>query len=151
MSLSFIPGRELMTGEPLFVMIDGLPVPFFIESFDIKSEETAFVKFDDINSIDKASRLVKCEVYIEEPSCLKQCKESDSLKNLDLEGFYVKDKSFGPAGEVKDVIDMHGHTVMVLNYWGKEIMVPLHDDFIVSVDEDEKVVVIDTPDGLFDV
>ena len=46
----------------LFVMIDGLLVPFFIEEYRFSSDVMALMKFDGIDSLDQAMSLTGCDV-----------------------------------------------------------------------------------------
>ena len=47
----------------LFLDMDGLLVPFFWEEYGFKNKETAIFSFEDIDTEDKARRLVGREVY----------------------------------------------------------------------------------------
>lgn len=66
-------------------------------------------------------------------------------------GFMVVDQHTGKQfGEIVDYIDMPGQTTVILERDGKEIYVPLHEDLIVDMDSERKVVVMDLPEGLED-
>ena len=47
----------------LFIMIDGLLVPFFIEEYRFSSDVMALMKFEGIDSLEQAMSLTGCEVY----------------------------------------------------------------------------------------
>ncbi len=148
MSLSFFPGNEIKEKDPVFVEIDGLPVPFFIEYFEAKSEETAFIKFDDTHTSDKASGFLNCKVFIESLGNEKNSNSNFSLQ--EMEGYRVTDQISGHSGIIKGIIDLKEHSLMQVESGGREVLVPLHEDLIVSIDPQKKIMVIDAPEGLFD-
>ena len=47
----------------LILDVDGILVPFFIEEYRFRSDESAIMKFVDIDTQDKASELTGDEVY----------------------------------------------------------------------------------------
>lgn len=50
--------------ESVFVQMNGQRIPFFIESFDLRHNNNAVVTFADVDSIEMASLLVNCELYL---------------------------------------------------------------------------------------
>ena len=60
--LSIAP-EDLEISEPVFVHFDGLPVPFFIESFSRKGTSKAVVHLNDIRSYEDAEELVGKDIY----------------------------------------------------------------------------------------
>ena len=51
----------------LILKIDGIFVPFFIEEYRFKSDSNAIVKFEDIDTQERARELTGCEVFF--PHC----------------------------------------------------------------------------------
>ena len=51
--------------EPVFIIFDGLPVPFFITSYKSKGTNGALVKFETINDFSHSEELVKKEIYVD--------------------------------------------------------------------------------------
>ena len=66
------------------------------------------------------------------------------------EGWRVVDAQGAVLGEVADVIDNPGQSLLVVNRGDDlpEAFIPLVDAFIVNVDEDAREIVVDLPDGL---
>jgi 16S rRNA processing protein RimM len=55
-------------------------------------------------------------------------------------------------GIIKEIIQNPGQWLLnIRSDEGKEILIPLHEHFIVSIDKAGKVVVIDIPDGLTEI
>ena len=101
-----------------------------------------FAKFDISNSINDALRLVGYEVYIQEPA-------RDRLIP-DIEGYSVSDLA-GVSWGVITSIDFTGPNKLIEVYNGIDyIMVPFNDSIIVEIDEKEKKIVLDPPEGLME-
>ena len=49
----------------LICEVDGILVPFFMEEYRFKTDASALVKFEDIDSADQAQQLIGSEVYFE--------------------------------------------------------------------------------------
>ena len=47
----------------LILEVDGILVPFFMEEYRFRSDNTALVKFEDIDTQDRARELTNCDVY----------------------------------------------------------------------------------------
>ena len=47
----------------LVLELDGILVPFFMEEYRFRSDSTALVKFEDIDTQDRARELTNCDVY----------------------------------------------------------------------------------------
>ena len=54
---------DRVDAEYLVLMVDGILVPFFIEEYRFRSEEVALVKFEDIDTMDRAAELTGCDVF----------------------------------------------------------------------------------------
>lgn len=101
-----------------------------------------FAKFDISNSINDALRLVGYEVYIQEPA-------RDRLIP-DIEGYSVSDLT-GVNWGVINSIDFTGPNKLIEVYNGIDyIMVPFNDSIVVEIDDKEKKVVLDPPEGLME-
>ena len=60
---------------------------------------------------------------------------------------YNREKNMGTLLHVND---QTAQPLFEVDYRGKKILIPLHDDFIIQVDKDHKKIVLDLPEGLTD-
>src|SRR4051812_1892331 len=81
--------EKLQKQKFLFVLIDGLPVPFLVEEMEIRGEEI-IVKFEDIGSSDQAKKLLQKQLYSEK---IKASKKEDLISWTDLQGYRVHNSS----------------------------------------------------------
>ena len=130
-----IDAEEINTEEPVFVEFDGLPVPFFVESIQPKGSTRAIVHLTDVDSLQDAEEIVGREICIDA--------EDDWEDEEDFTGWTLFDKD-RPVGEITDIEDIPGNPCLCIG----DILVPLHEDFIISADPDARILVMDLPEGL---
>jgi 16S rRNA processing protein RimM len=128
-------------GEPVFIVIDGIPVPFFTRDAFSPSPATLVISFDDYLTTESVASLKGCEVRI-------AGKEEDRAGVSGLEGYTLTDSNSSFRGTVKSVLQNPGQLLAVLTTPGGEIYVPLHPDLIVSVDRKRKTITMSLPEGL---
>ena len=61
-----IAPEDINLKEPVFIVFDGLPVPFFIESFTKRGNTKALVRLTDICSMEDVEEIAGKAVYVEE-------------------------------------------------------------------------------------
>jgi len=139
---SFI--NKIIETELVFIDIDNLPVPFFIEK--IKPHNNLFiVKLHNIKTIEKASELIGCNISIDKTTL----KNTDIKNTEELINLEVFDKNNNFIGLVNDYLNYDKNNLLVVkNKQGKEILIPLNSDFIKLVNNNR--IVVDLPDGLID-
>jgi len=135
--------------EPVFVEVDGLQVPFFIEKIKFFKNNRFKVKFDWIDSEKNALEFVNCIVSL--PAISQLIASIDFNENYELlSGFKVYDKTHGFVGDVISVIDNTNNPLLEVNYNNSEILIPIHEDIIVDIDEENKTITVQAPDGLLE-
>ncbi len=77
-----IAPEDISLNEPVFIVFDGLPVPFFIESFSKRGNSKALVRLTDIRSMEDAEELAGKAVYVEEESLPEMTLEDDGYAAL---------------------------------------------------------------------
>lgn len=139
--------ETLFTERPVFLYIEGLPVPFFPEEIKTAGEYFA-VKFKWIENSEEADKYKNLQVYIPENDCIL-----NDNQNLDfnLIGYAVHDIKYGFVGNITNFNDIPGNPVFETQLDNKTIIIPYVDDFIISINENTKTVEIQTPVGLIDI
>lgn len=142
--------------EPVFIIFDGLPVPFFVESMTRRGNAKALVHLTDIRTFDDAEELVGKPVYIKESTLPKLSIEEDGFEAL-IGWTLLKPATISKKGEIKEVeqvggitdfVDIPGNPCIEVNVDGEPRMVPLHEDLILSVDPEYQEIIINIPEGL---
>jgi len=133
----------------LFLEIDNLLVPYFIaeEGLRFKSGESVITQLEWIDSDKKAKELCGLSVFVDQDDVIEI---EDELSPNELVGYQLYDVSLGRIGEINDVHDYAGNLLLSVNYKGKEALVPLNENLIVRIDEDNREIELQIPEGLFD-
>lgn len=131
----------------LVLLLDGILVPFFIEEYRFRSDNVALVKFEGIDSTEKARTLTNVEVYY--PVKFMDDQEEISSWNYFI-GFWVEDVHHGCLGTVVDVDDATMNVLFVIENGDEEVLLPAHEEFILDIDRKKKILKVDIPDGLLD-
>ena len=77
-----IAPEDINLKEPVFIIFDGLPVPFFIESFTKRGNTKALVRLTGICSMEDVEEITGKAVYIPEDSLPEMSLEEDGYAAL---------------------------------------------------------------------
>lgn len=136
-----IDPNEISLAEPVFIDYDGLPVPFFIESLTPRGNGRALVRLNDITSLADAEEIVGRAVWADWEE-----EASEEADFSDLVGWTVLG-----AGEVTDFVDIPANPCLEIQTKnGTSVLVPFHEDLILSFDPEARVLEMEIPDGLLD-
>jgi len=131
----------------LFMMMDGIPVPFFVEDIFEKGGNVV-VKFEDINDEPAALQLVKHDVFIEQG---KKKKSKGQVSIQELMSYRIIDAAFGDLGPIIRIEEYPQQEIAVCVVKEKEVLIPLNPDFIERIDDEKRTILVSLPDGLLDV
>ena len=158
MSFRTIAPEDINLEEPVFIVFDGLPVPFYIESFTKRGNSKALVRLTGINSMEDVDEIAGKAVYILEEDAPKMSLEEDGFAAL--VGWTVltpapgedsandEDIELYEIGEITDFIDIPNNPCIEVETENGAVMLPLHEDFILSLDPEYQEIVMSIPDGL---
>lgn len=122
-------------------------LPYFPVSVKAKSDSETLVRFEGVDTREKAKAFLRKSVWIPEAQARSLAAKNAPLQLLD---YHVidRDKDLGP---VLEVVEMPTQALLRLEIEGKEVLIPLHRDNLLSIDHANKRVVVELPDGLLDV
>ena len=147
--------EDINLNEPVFIVFDGLPVPFFIESFTKRGNTKALVRLTDISSMEDVEEITGKAVYVEEEALPELSLEDDGYAALigwillspvgeDLS----EDMEVEEIGEITDFIDIPNNPCIEVDTKNGAVMIPLHEDLILSVDPENMEIIMQIPAGL---
>jgi len=143
-----IKAEDIKKWESVFVEIDGLLVPFFIESFKENATDSLILKFEGVLSETEAKTFAGKDVYVE-AGHVKKKRHSDPKLPV-LKGFKVIDETFGFIGIAGEIADIEHNPLLIVNNEKKEFLIPVHEDIILAIDKKTKEIRIHAPEGLLD-
>jgi len=123
-------------------------VPFFIETLFVDNTRAQII-FTDIQTEEDARELVGKTLYLP----LTELPElaDDQYYFHDLVNCSVLSADSKNLGQVTGIIDHDINPLLAVNYEGKEWLVPIHDEFITSVDKHIGEIRVNLPEGYLDI
>lgn len=147
-SFSFTDDVFDRTDCPFIVCeIDGIYVPFFIEEYRFKGETIALLKLEDIDNEEEAKAFTNLDVYFPK-LYLEADAENFSAPGDFFIGYTVIDIHYGILGKIVRVDDSTVNVLFVVDRDTSELLIPANDDFVVSIDEKNKKIEMNIPEGL---
>lgn len=136
---------DLENLQEIFVMIDGLPVPFPVECLASWTETSARIKLEFIDSQEEAMKIVGCDVYAD----IKKYETEPGLNQWN--GFTVHDTTHGKIGVIKQIENFKGNIVLqVTGDDDREILISLFPELVTAIDNQNKILHIAAPAGYFE-
>lgn len=134
------------TLESVFLLIDGILVPFFVEEFEEFNTSSYLIKIDEINSKNEAAEFLGKEVFLQKDKIVVENDSSSSIAAM--VDYELRSQSNNNIGIIKDVLEIPGNPLFILEFNGNELMVPANANLILKVNQKEKFIVVTIPDGL---
>ena len=126
--------------EPVFIVFDGLPVPFYFESFTTRGNTRALVRLTGVRNLTDAEELVGRDILAEDD--LYEDDEDD------LTGWTVLDADGTAVGTVTAHEDIPGNPCIWVETGHGEVLVPLREELVLDVDEEKETLRMEIPEGL---
>ncbi len=139
---------DRVEAEYVVCPMDGILVPFFIEGYRFRSDTTALMKLEGVDTQEQARRFTNTPVFFP----VKHAGEAEpgELSWDFFTGFRVEDTVHGHLGEVADVDTSTPNTLFVIDREGEELLVPAREEFILDIDAKHRVITVRLPEGLLD-
>jgi len=182
-----IAPEDINLNEPVFIVFDGLPVPFFIESFTKRGNSKALVRLTDICSMEDVEEIAGKAVYVEDDSLpelsleedgyaalvgwmvlvprdfstplrsgrndnIEESGQNDNIEEIGRgndESSVIDDETeFIEVGQITDFMDIPNNPCIEVETENGAVILPLHEDFILSVDPEYQEIIMQIPAGL---
>ncbi len=105
------------------------------------------VQFEEARDRDAAEALRGVKLVIDSTDVED---EEDAWYVHELRGKQVQTLNGQARGVVKDFIPSYAHDLLVVDYKGREVLVPFVEEIVPEVDEEQGIVFVDPPGGLFE-
>ena len=134
--------------ESVYVEFGSNLVPFFIEKSSLHKGNQLRVQFEDVYSEEEADSILKCGIYL--PLDLLPKLSGDKFYYHEVIGFNVLDVNYREVGTIVHINDKAAQPLFEIDNNGKEVFIPMIDDFIKKVDRANKTIEVETPEGLIE-
>ncbi len=136
---------DRVEADCLILDIDGILVPFFIKEYRFKSDANALMKFEGIDTQERARELTGCEVFF--PRDLSDG-DGEHLSWAEIVGYGLVDAETGSSvGIIASVDDSTRNTLFELED-GR--LIPASEELITGIDTKKHQIDIKLPEGILE-
>lgn len=125
----------------------GSYLPYFMVNSRAKSPEETILQLETVATPEAAARLRGKQVWLTEKDFRRL---AGNTAPISLLGYQVihNGENLGP---VEEVIEQPHQVLLTLHKEGKEVLIPLHEESLLSVHHGRREIVVQLPEGLLDV
>jgi 16S rRNA processing protein RimM len=142
-------GIEDISFNTIFIEVTGKLVPYFVSSIKYLQKNAAYLVLEDIETIEQASLLIKKDIYLSNK--LKPKKKKNEFTLFDLLGFTAVEVDEGELGKITAIDEYPQQIIATVSYKGIEVLFPLNEEIIQSIDVVKEIVLVNLPEGLLDI
>lgn len=133
----------------LFLEIKGSLVPYKIELFEPKTNDSVKVRLAGVNDEATAKSLLKSMVYVRLTEL--SVKDEDRRDMVNWVGYTVFDQTHGNIGVVEEVVEHRKNPQLEIRHnTGKLILLPLQPEFVLEIDDESQTISTAAPEGLIE-
>jgi len=130
----------------LVLKVEGILVPFYMEEYRFRTDTTALVKFENVDTVERARELTNCEVFF-----LRRL--ADNMEE-DYTWAYFVGFDLVEAASGKDIgriAAVDDSTANVLFELENGCLIPAAEDLITKIDHENKKLSMSLPEGLLEI
>ena len=129
--------------EYMVLDMDGIFVPFFIDSIRVKSQNSVLLTIEDIEDETEGRKLIGKDIYLP----IELMREDDMLSYEYFVGFTVVNAE-EKLGKISYVDDQTVNILFGISTDSGEILLPAVEDFIAEVDNENKILYTSYPEEI---
>ena len=133
--------------DSFLLKIQGSYIPFTIKAITKNKSNIFRISLDGIDSEDLAKKLAGVEIYVENNLIKSEVLEKN---NNYIFVDYVIYNNNSIIGKIIDIIENKNQDLFEVIVNEKRILIPIVDEFVVNIDNDNKKIIMNLPEGLTD-
>ncbi len=131
--------------ESLFLKIDGILVPFFIQSLHPLRPGEWILKLDWYEDKTRAASLVGYDAWI---TAYPGKGKKEEIYLDELNGFKFKDAVSGKEGTIREFLDIRENPVFEVETGGEKKLIPAREELVIELDPGNRRILFRLPEGL---
>lgn len=146
-----IDAGGLTPETPLVIDMDGIFVPFFIETIRSKGARASLVKLQGIDTEAEARDFVNKAIYIRNAdyeTLSDEDEEGEGGYADEFIGYRVCDAVHGEIGTIEDVDLSTQNALFIVGNPDGTVYIPISEDFIDNIDTESRVIQMNLPEGI---
>ncbi|MCM1312477.1 MAG: ribosome maturation factor RimM [Bacteroides sp.] len=133
----------------LICEIEGILVPFFIEEYRFRSDNSVLVKFENMDTAESVQPLIGSEVYFEKKFATDS--EDGEVSLSYFIGFDIQDTDETSAGKIVGIDDTTDNWLFIVeNAKGEQALVPANEELIVEINNETSTITMNLPIGILE-
>ena len=135
--------------DALFVETESQFVPYLIQKITNTRQGQFVIQFQDVNSEELAIKLKGSKLYLPE-NLLPKLKPGQYYFH-ELVGANVIDEKEGELGVISEIFELPHQTLASMAWNDAEVLIPVHENIILSLNREKNTIATRLPEGLLDV
>ena len=131
--------------DSFLLKIQGSYIPFTIKAITKNKSNIFRIILDGIDSEDLAKKFTGIEIYTEN-NLIKSVVLEKNNNYIFID--YVIYNNNAIIGKIIDIIENENQDLLEVVFNKKRILIPLVDEFVVNIDNDNKKIIMNLPEGL---
>jgi 16S rRNA processing protein RimM len=140
--------KDMQNTKVIFVKVRGQAVPYFIENINFEND-LAYIKFEEFNGPEEVRPFNDSELLMMESDIKYGTKENNEFSHKDLAGFYIYDLNTSLSVKIVSVEQFPQQLMAIAEYNNTKIHIPLIEAFLKSIDTEKNEIIMELPDGIF--
>lgn len=137
---------DRVDADYLVLELDGIMVPFFMEEYRFKTDDTVLVKFEGVDTQQRARELTGVDVYF--PREMADSDDSDELSYAQLVGYVVRNAADGR--EVGEIAAVDEQTINIMFELVDGRLIPASEELIAGIDTEKREITMIISEGILD-
>lgn len=108
-------------------------------------KNTCILKIKGYDKIEESIKLIGKNIYVNRENAIPLNQNEYYIVDLLEAKAYLKDKYIG---DVKDIMKSSNNGILVIDYNGKDLLVPMVADFVEKIDIGKSIIILKTIEGL---
>lgn len=137
----------------IIISIEGIFVPHFLTSIRQKGTQSKLITIENIDSEEEAKPFVGKTIYIlkrDYNSYYDQEENEEGGYASDFIGYTIVDDDIGEIGEIIEIETSTDNALFIIQNDDKIYYIPITEDFITEIDDENNTIFMRLPDGILD-
>lgn len=143
--MTSFPERFSKLKEVFLTRVKSAPKTYKVSKVTIQKEKIS-IKLEGVDSIEEAEKLKDFRITIHKDDKFEL--PEDYYYISDLVNCIVYDQDENRLGQVKEVMEMAANDIYIVDYKGKDLLIPAISQFVRDIDTENKKIVVSLIDGM---
>jgi len=135
-------------GSFVFFDLDGSRVPFKVKG--VEEGQHFVISLEDVDGRQESDKLAGKECWVPLDHVKPRHQKSPRNIKAKWEDYTIHDERLGLSFPILRTEEFPQQLMAIVEANGKEMMIPLHDQLIVDIDKDQKIIRMEIPEGLLE-